>query len=51
MFYPPYVLHWSNGLCYWVLLSNDCKTCLRQSSLGFITEAEAKADFVWWNAK
>jgi hypothetical protein len=51
MFCPPFVLRWINGLCYWILLSKDCKICLRQSPVGFATEAEAKADFIWWNAK
>ena len=51
MFCPPFVLRWIHGLCYWVLLSNDGKACLRQSDVGFPTEAEAKTDFVWRYAK
>ena len=47
---PPHVLRWIDGLCYWVLLSRDGVTCLRQSLVGFPTEVEAKADLEWWNA-
>ena len=51
MICPPYVLRWIYGLCYWVLLSSKSGACLRQSSVGFSTEIEAKAAFVWWNTK
>lgn len=50
MLCPPHVLRWIDGLCYWVLLSRGGKTLLRQSPVGFSTEAEAKTDFEWWNA-
>ncbi len=50
MFCPPYVLRWIDGLCYWVLLSQGGTACLRQSDVGFSSEAEAKADFFWWFA-
>lgn len=48
MFCPPHVLRWINDLCYWVLLSKNGMTCLRQSSVGFESEDEAEADFRWW---
>jgi hypothetical protein len=50
MFCPPHVLRWIDGLCYWVLLSRDGRACTHQSSVGFLTEEEAEADFRWWNS-
>ena len=46
----PYVLRWMNGLCYWLRLSKDGRTIVRQSASGFFSEEQAKADFMWWNA-
>jgi hypothetical protein len=40
----PYVLRWINSRCYWVLLSRDGEQCVAQSSVGFLTEDEARAD-------
>ena len=51
MFCPPYVLRWIDGLCYWVLLSCDGMNCLRQSPVGYPTEAEAEADFKWLHTR
>ncbi|QZD96018.1 hypothetical protein [Qipengyuania gelatinilytica] len=47
---PPHVLRWINELCYWVLLSSDGERCLCQSQVGFLTEADAEANFRWWYA-
>jgi hypothetical protein len=47
MFCRPYVLRWIDGLCYWVVLSNDGAHCMFQSSVGFPTEEQAKADIAW----
>lgn len=47
---PPHVLRWIDDLCYWVLLSPDCESCLCQSKVGFPTEADAEANFRWWYA-
>lgn len=47
MYLPPYVVRPDFGLWYWVLLSSDGKACVQQSSCGFQTEEEAKADFAW----
>ena len=43
----PYVLRWIDGLCYWVVLSNDGSHCMSQSSVGFLTEEQARADIIW----
>ena len=43
----PYVLRWIDGLCYWVVLSADGARCMFQSSVGFPTEEQAKADIIW----
>ena len=47
MILPPFVLRWLDGLCYWVLLSFDGNSCVCQSEIGYETEEDAKADFVW----
>ncbi len=47
MYTPPHVLRWIDGLCYWVLLSKNSWDIVLQSSVGFLTEEEAKADLIW----
>ncbi len=47
---PPFVLRWIDDLCFWVLLSSDGTTCVRQSDFGFPTEDEAMANFKGWFA-
>ena len=47
---PPFVLRWIDGLCFWVLLSTNGQSCIRQSNVGFPTEEQAEADFRWWFA-
>ncbi len=51
MFSRPYVLRWIDGLCFWVVLSRDGKTCVAQSDVGFPTEEQAKADIIWASAR
>lgn len=46
---PPYVLHWIDSLCYWIRLSKGGSEFVYQSLVGFRSEEQAKADFMWWN--
>lgn len=47
---PPFVTRWFDGLCFWLLLSNDGKHIVSQSPSGFYSEEDAKADFIWRHA-
>lgn len=49
MICPPFVLRWNDGLCYWVRLTKNGQCVAHQSYLGFISEEEARSDFMRWN--